>query len=254
MKAFLASLTANWKTNLVAVVAFIYAVPQVVQSIQAWSNGQPANWKQALVALLIAAGMAAAKDSTNHSTQGQINAATAKAETIHWNKSAIFIIAMCLVSMTAHAQTQTPVTPFQSTSISFGLSPVTLPGYGTTLAGAETDTLFHFTTNNVVGPTVLVSSSTFVGGRYNRIFPSVSTWLQNHTALTGNQYEVGFTLSGGVVESGKSQWGGRGGFFINYALNSTWAMGFEVQANYLPGIVGQGKWAPSIAVGPNFHF
>lgn len=166
-------------------------------------------------------------------------------------KVLITILFFCSLSF---AQTTQPQTPFQASSISFSLTPVTLPGYGQTLAGAETDTLFHFTTNNVVGATALISSSSFVGGRYNRIFPSVSTWLQNHTALTGNQFEVGFTLSGGVVEATKSQWGGRSGFFVNYALNNTWAMGFEAQANYLPGIATEGKWAPSIAIGPNFHF
>jgi hypothetical protein len=149
--------------------------------------------------------------------------------------------------------TSTP-TPFSSASVSFSLTPITLPNYGQTLPGVETDTLFHFTTYNLIGPTVLVSGNSFVGGRYNRIFPSVSTWLQNHTALTGSNYQVGFTLSGGVVETGKSEWGGRGGLFVNYALNGTWAMGFEAQANYLPGMFKQGKWGPSIAVGPNFHF
>jgi hypothetical protein len=162
---------------------------------------------------------------------------------------------LMLVVLTGISFCQTPAsTPFAGTSVSFSLTPVTLPGYGQTLAGAESDTLFHFTTNNMIGSTVLVSSSTFVGGRYNRIFPSISTWLQNHTALTGNQFEVGLTFSGGVIEATKSQWGGRGGFFVNYALSNSWAMGFEAQANYLPGMAPLGKWAPSIAVGPNFHF
>jgi hypothetical protein len=70
------SIKRNWRTDLVSLVAFIYAVPQVVETIQAWSNGQPANWKQALVALLLSAGMAAAKDSTNHSTVQEVNKAT----------------------------------------------------------------------------------------------------------------------------------------------------------------------------------
>lgn len=162
---------------------------------------------------------------------------------------------LCLSLTLCFAQTTpTPATPFSSTSVSFSLTPITLPSVGQTLAAAETDTLFHFTTNNLIGATVLVSSESFVGGRYNRVFPSVSTWLQNHTALQGNQFEVGLTLSGGVVEAAKVQWGGRGGVFINYALNGSWAMGFEAQANYLPGIITNGKWIPSFAIGPNFHF
>ena len=70
------SIQRNWKTNLVALVAFIYSVPQVIQCIQAWGNGGQANWKQALVGLLLAGGMAAAKDSTNHSTQAEVTVAT----------------------------------------------------------------------------------------------------------------------------------------------------------------------------------
>jgi hypothetical protein len=172
------------------------------------------------------------------------------------------LIALAL-SVAAIAQTPTPTptptpapTPFASASVSFSLTPITLPSVGQTLAGAETDTLFHLTSNNLFGATILVSSSTFVGGRYNRVFPSVSTWLQNHTSLPGNQFEVGYTASGGVVQSSKTQWGGRSGFFVNYALTpgGAWAMGFEAQANYLPGIVSPGKWTASIAVGPSFHF
>jgi hypothetical protein len=169
----------------------------------------------------------------------------------------MLLLTLVFVMCCAPAFAQTPApspTPFSSASVSFGLTPIVVPGYGQTLAGAETDTLFSLTTNNLIGPTVLVSGSSFIGGRYNRVFPSVSTWLQKHTALTGTDFQVGFTASAGVVETGKSQWGGRGGFFVNYALNNTWAMGFEAQANYLPGIATNGKWAPSIAVGPNFHF
>lgn len=66
----------NWKTNLVSLVAFIYSVPQAVQVIQAWSTGQSTNWRPAVVGLIVAAGMAAAKDSTNHSTQAEVVHAT----------------------------------------------------------------------------------------------------------------------------------------------------------------------------------
>lgn len=168
----------------------------------------------------------------------------------------LLVLGLLLMVGVCYSQTTTTPspTPFSTASVSFGLTPVTLPNVGTTLAGAETDTLFHFTNYNLIGPTVLVSTNTFVGGRYNRIFPSISTWLQNHTSLQGNLFQVGLTVSGGVVESGKSQWGGRSGLYVNYALNNTWAMGFEAQANYLPGLFGTGKWGPSIAVGPSFHF
>jgi hypothetical protein len=166
-------------------------------------------------------------------------------------KKLAFVVVVLVLSLACSAQT-----PFQGTTVSFGLTPITLPTFGQTLAGMETDTLFHLTNNNVIGPTVLVSSDTFVGGRYNRIFPSVSTWLQKYTALTGNQFEVGWTASAGVVNASKEQWGARTGVFVNYAPSgsSTWDIGFEAQANYLPGIVTQGKWVQSFAVGPHFHF
>ena len=67
----------NWRTNLVALAAFVYSVPQVVQTIQAWSTGQPANWKAAATGLLLAAGMAASKDYDNHSTAAEVATATA---------------------------------------------------------------------------------------------------------------------------------------------------------------------------------
>ena len=69
---------ANWKTNLVAVVAFAYSVPQFVTAINAARNGQPADWHAAIWSIVIAAGFAVAKDGDNHSTQAQVAQATAE--------------------------------------------------------------------------------------------------------------------------------------------------------------------------------
>lgn len=66
----------NWKTNLVALIALVYTVPQAVVCIQDWVNNQPCNWRSALLGLILAAGAAAAKDSDNHSTVEEVTDAT----------------------------------------------------------------------------------------------------------------------------------------------------------------------------------
>jgi hypothetical protein len=69
----------NWKTNLAAVITFAATVPAVVTAFQQWSNHQPVDWRAAVVGLVVAAGLAAAKDSTTHSTSDQVQQATMKA-------------------------------------------------------------------------------------------------------------------------------------------------------------------------------
>lgn len=164
----------------------------------------------------------------------------------------LFALAMPLV-----AQTQPP-SAFATTSFSFNLSPISLPNLGNSIAGAETDALFPLTTNNRFGETTLIGQSTFVGGRYDRVFPSVAKYIQAHTALTGGNFEAGISSSLGVVKGAKSSWGGRAGFFVHYAPagSTSFNIGFEAQANYLPNYAGANTphWVPSIAVGPNFRF
>lgn len=80
MSAFWAYLKANWKTNLAAVAAFAVSVPQFVTAVEAWQAGQPVNWRGAVISLIVAAGLAVAKDGTSHSTQAQIDKATADAQ------------------------------------------------------------------------------------------------------------------------------------------------------------------------------
>lgn len=76
MNAFWAYVKANWKTNLAAVAAFAYSVPQFVTAITAWQAGQTPNWHGAVISLIIAAGLAVAKDGDNHSTAAQVQEAT----------------------------------------------------------------------------------------------------------------------------------------------------------------------------------
>jgi hypothetical protein len=78
MNSILTYIKANWKTNLAALAAFAYSVPQFVTAIQQWQAGQSPNWKGAIISLIVAAGLAAAKDGDNHSTAAQVQASTAK--------------------------------------------------------------------------------------------------------------------------------------------------------------------------------
>ena len=72
-------LGANWKTNLLAIVSFVAAVPQAVVAGQHWLAHQPADWRGAAGALLLAAISAAAKDGSNRSTSADVADADAKA-------------------------------------------------------------------------------------------------------------------------------------------------------------------------------
>lgn len=172
-------------------------------------------------------------------------------------KRAILVVAVLLLATLSFAQA--PPNAFSGTSISFNLTPLTLPGTSQgTLSGAETDVTFPLTTNNIFGETTLIGESTFVGGRYERVFPSIAKYLQEHTALTGGNFQFAVTSSLGVVKGAKNSWGGRAGFSLKYAPagSTSFNIGFEAQANYLPNYAGPNSqhWVPSLAIGPNFRF
>ena len=80
MNSILAYLKANWKTNLAAFAAFAYSVPQFVAAVTAWQAGQKADWRAAVISLIVAAGLAVAKDGSNHSTLAQVTAQQATVE------------------------------------------------------------------------------------------------------------------------------------------------------------------------------
>jgi undecaprenyl pyrophosphate phosphatase UppP len=73
----------NWRTNLAAVVSFVMGVPAAVGAITNWLHHEPADWRGAAVALVVAFGFAMSKDSQTHSTVAQVETSTAevKAET-----------------------------------------------------------------------------------------------------------------------------------------------------------------------------
>jgi hypothetical protein len=53
----------NWKTNLTATIAVIYSAQQFDAAITAWSNHQPANWRTAILSLIVSAGLYASGDA-----------------------------------------------------------------------------------------------------------------------------------------------------------------------------------------------
>ena len=76
MKAFWAWFVKNWKTNLTATVAVIYSAQQFTAAVVAWENHQAANWRTAVISLIVAAGLYAAKDGSTHSTAAEVQAST----------------------------------------------------------------------------------------------------------------------------------------------------------------------------------
>jgi len=66
----------NWKTNLTATVAVIMSAQQFTVAVMAWENHQPANWRTAIISLIVAAGLYAAKDGSTHSTMAQVQSST----------------------------------------------------------------------------------------------------------------------------------------------------------------------------------
>jgi hypothetical protein len=170
-------------------------------------------------------------------------------------KNALSVLSVIfLLCFGACAQTPAPASAFAATTYSFNLSQITLPGIGTTLAGAEQDMMIKFTPNNNFGESTIIASSPFIGGRYDRTIPKVSNWLQNQTALTGYNYEFYVTGSLGVVKASTNHWGGRAGLGLRWAPSgsTTFSVAFEAQANRLPGIAT--GWIPSVTIGPQFRF
>lgn len=169
---------------------------------------------------------------------------------------------LCVVALQActpvpaPAQTTTTTTPpsaFESTTFNFALTPITLPGSGTTLSGAETDVMVNVSPNNAFGQTTLISSSPFIGGRYERTLPSVAKWIQNNTSLTGGNFQFALTASLGVVDASTHHYGESAGFVLKYAPSG--ATNFNVAADVewanLPGIAHN---IPKLSIGPNFRF
>ena len=176
----------------------------------------------------------------------------------------LIILAFMFGTLLVRGQTTSPAAPtpqptaFPSTSVTFNLAPLTLPGAKTSVAGAETDVKVKISTNFDIGETTLVSADyTFVGERSDYVIPQFSKWLQNTSpTLNGYQFQLGVTQSLGVSRgqlgpNGTSHWGERAGAFLNYSFNGTTGLGLEAQWCNFPGYVHN---TYSLAFGPNFHF
>lgn len=79
MNAFWTWFKTNWKTNVIATVAIVYSAQQFVVAVEAWENHQPANWREAIISLVVAAIGYVAKDASTHSTPAQVQAAGVEA-------------------------------------------------------------------------------------------------------------------------------------------------------------------------------
>ena len=170
----------------------------------------------------------------------------------------ISTIVLCIFLMVTVAFTQTtaPTQPTSPLNISFNLSQITLPGAGKSLTGAEADALFPVTPNNYFGETNLASSGySLFGGRYDRNFPQLTTFLNNLSSspiLNFQNSQVGLTGTLGVVNAGGgSHWGERAGVFWRQYVSSSWAVNFEAQWTNLPGYAHN---TYSLTLGPSIQF
>jgi len=173
----------------------------------------------------------------------------------------ISLAAVCLAQQPPQApQPQAPPQAQQTKqatgdtiTVSFGLTPITLPNAPSSIAGAESDVVLPFTTNNWIGETSIVSSNySFVGGKYMRILPAVGKYMAAQNAMFANS-DIGLTASAGVVfVNGKKHWGSTAGMFWLQNINDTWGMGFDAEAVRFPDVAD--KWTWKLAVGPQLKF
>lgn len=182
---------------------------------------------------------------------------------LKWSQTSATAIVILILSGLAIGQTTPPPAPqptaFPTTTVSFNLTPISLPGAKTSVSGAEVDAFLKLTSNISFGETSLISGGySFIGGRVNYVIPQFSKWLNNTSpTLNGYQFQLGVTGSLGVdrVPTGPgvsaSHWGERAGLFLNYAVNGTVGLGMEAQWCNFPGYA---QTSYSVAFGPNFHF
>lgn len=130
------------------------------------------------------------------------------------------------------------------------LTIISRSGSGT---GSETDALVAALHPFSIGETTIVSSKlSFIGGRADFAITPLSTWIQNHSALSGSKFQMGPTLSfGGFKAGGTFHYGERAGIFVNYSLGWAVGMQFEAQWNHFPGYAND---APSFSFGPRCYW
>ncbi len=76
MKALSEWFRRNLRSNLIATAAIVFSAEQFTVAVEAWEKHQPANWRAAIISLIVAALGFVTKDANNHSTQAEVQAAT----------------------------------------------------------------------------------------------------------------------------------------------------------------------------------
>src|SRR3954468_2775545 len=80
-------------------------------------------------------------------------------------KVTLVLVFVMAAMIGVQAQTPQP-SAFPSSTYNFNLTPITLPGAKTSVAGAETDVKLKITQNFALGETTLISGNySFIGGR-----------------------------------------------------------------------------------------
>ena len=111
-------LGTNWKTNLAAILSFLLSVPQFVTAIQSYIKHEPADWRGAIAALVVALGLLASKDSTTHSTVDQVAKSTAEQKPGGTTDEKV-VVSSSIVASSVNADASVP----QTSSPSSGTGP-----------------------------------------------------------------------------------------------------------------------------------
>ena len=156
-----------------------------------------------------------------------------------------------------------PVTPppsapvDSSTSFTINLTPITLPGGKTSVAGIESGLSLKLTQNFDVRESNLTGTGLqYYGAGANYHLPFLSKALNNVSPnINGLLFDfyvtgtVGSVLTPNAPAGG--HWGERVGGGFNYSLNQTWALGAEIQYAKFPGYANN---TYTVAVGPQIRF
>jgi hypothetical protein len=78
MKAFVLWFKTNWKSNVLATVTIVYSAQQFLSAIGAWESHQPANWRSAVISLIVATGLYIVKDADTHSNPAEVQLSAMK--------------------------------------------------------------------------------------------------------------------------------------------------------------------------------
>lgn len=169
------------------------------------------------------------------------------------------ILAVLLFAALSYAQSGPPSpdpTPGSTTSFAMNLTPVTLPGGHTTLAGISSGVAFTISPNfDVKNLNIAASNLQYYSAGFNYRLPVISKALNNVSpninflafqpyvnATVGADYAYGQSSSHYALTAG-------GG--VDYYLNNTWSFGAEADYAKFPGFNNN---TVLIFFGPKWHF